>query len=395
MAVPASDLSPAEHAVQPLTVARVDLGAIRHNLGVIRARAPGAGVMGIVKADAYGHGALRVAQTLREEGVRQFAVATVAEGIELREAGFEDEILVFAAPLPHQLPAYAEHRLTVTVSSMDVAKAVAASGLTLRAQVKVDTGMHRIGVRVEKVGTAMEALRQARSVEVVGVWTHFATADSSADQKGKGAAFAREQMLRFRKAFAALEDAGLTDCPLHVANTGALYFVPDALRDHAYVRAGGALYGLLSSAALAEHAADLRPAMRLTTRVVHCQLVGRGETVSYDRTWKADRPTYIATLPVGYGDGLPRSLSNRGLVGIGGQLYPVAGRVCMDMTMLDLGAVGDAGGKVSVGDEAVIFGAGGPSAFEQANRADAMAYVMTTGLLPRVPRIYHEVPPAG
>jgi alanine racemase len=156
------------------------------------------------------------------------------------------------------------------------------------------------------------------------------------------------------------------------------------------VRAGGALYGLPSSATLAEHATDLRPAMRLTTRVVHRQLVVRGETVSYGQLWKASRPTYVATIPVGYGDGVPRSLSNRGLIGIRGKLYPVAGRVCMDMMMLDLGAVGDAGEKVQVGDEAVIFGAGGPSAFEQANRSGTMAYVMTTGLLPRVPRVYHR-----
>ena len=382
-----------EDAEQALTVAHVDLGAIRHNLAAIRARAQGADVIGIVKADAYGHGAMQVADTLWDEGVRHFAVATVAEGIALRQGGIGGDVLVFAAPLPHQLPAYARHDLAATVSSLDVAEAIAASGLRLRVQVKVDTGMHRIGIRPDEMRAVVGVLQQGGQAEIVGIWTHFATADSAAAAEGPGAAFAQHQLRAFQEALAAAAAAGLGTCPIHLANSGALHFVPDAVRERAFVRAGGLLYGLPSSAELAESALDLHPAMRLTTRVVHRQLVERGETVSYDRTWEAGRPTHIATLPIGYADGLPRALSNCGLVGIGGHLFPVAGRVCMDMTMLDLGAVGDAGEAVQVGDEAVVFGVGGPSAFEQAARSRLMAYVLTAGLTARVPRLYADRAP--
>ena len=372
-----------------LTVAHVDLGAVRHNLGVIRRRAEGAAIIGIVKADAYGHGALRVAETLRSEGVTHFAVATVAEGVALRRGGIDGDILVFAAPLPHQIPAYAEHDLAVTASSMETADVIVRSGLPLRVHVKVDTGMHRIGVRAEDTRAVLDVLRRGDAVEVVGIWTHFATSDSVS---GADAAFVQQQMRQFQTAIDAAAEIGFDECPIHLANSGALWFVPDSVRERAFVRAGGLLYGLPSSAGLAEHATEVRPAMRLTTRVVHRQLVPRGDTVSYGRTWKAERPTYVATLPIGYADGLPRTLSNQGLVGIDGHLFPVAGRVCMDMTMVDLGAVGDAGEQVRVGDEVVVFGAGGPSAFEQANRSGLMAYVMTTGLTARVPRRYTNEP---
>ena len=359
------------------TRAEIDLVALRANLRAIRERAGDAGVMGIVKADAYGHGVEHVVPVLREEGVGIFAVANVPEALRLRDLGVTERILVFAAPLPDALPIYAEHDFEVTVSSPAVAEAVAALGRPLRVHVKVDTGMHRIGVRPDETPGVMRRLRQAPNVEIVGLWTHFATADE------RDASFAEAQLARFENVVAAV---GEPLPPIHLANTGALLQLPEAVRRRALVRAGGFLYGLPPSDLVAERA-DLRPVMRLVTRVVHLQTVAAGETVSYGRTWTAEAPTRIATLSTGYGDGLPRRLSNRGEVGIGGRRYRIAGRVCMDFTMVDLGPPDGPGAAVAVGDEAVVLGPGGPSAFEVAEMAGTISYALPCGLTARVPRV--------
>ncbi len=361
----------------PLTVAEIDREALRANLRSLRSLAGEAEVVGIVKADAYGHGVELVVPVLREEGVSLFAVATVPEGIELRRLGVTERVLVFAAPLPGALPAYAAHGLEATVPSVAVAEAAVALGASLRVHVKVDTGMGRIGLAPKEVAGVLRRLRTAPHVEIAGLWTHFATADEP------DAAFARIQLGRFE---AVLAEVGEPLPPVHLANTGAVLQLPESVRRRAFVRGGGYLYGLPSSPLIAERA-DLRPVMRLVTRVVHLKTAAAGETVSYGRTWTASAPARIATLAAGYGDGLPRARSNRGLIGIGGRRYPVAGRVCMDMTMLDLGPPDGPGASVSVGDEAVLFGPGGPSAFEAAEAMGGMAYTLTTGLTARVPRV--------
>lgn len=361
----------------PLPVrAEIDLGALRHNLRLLRERAAGAEVLGIVKADAYGHGVEHVVPVLRAEGVRTFAVASVAEAVRLREIGVTERVLVFAAPLPGDLPAYAAHGLDVTVSSREVAEAVAAFGAPLRVHVKVDTGMHRIGLQPDEAPAALALLRGAPHVEVAGLWTHFATADDA------DPGFAREQMRRFE---AVVRAVGEPVPPLHLANSGAVAQLPAAVRGRALVRPGGLLYGIPSSSAIAD--VGVRPVMRLVARVVHLHTVAPGETVSYGRTWRAERPTHIATLSVGYGDGLPRQLSNRAAFGVGGRRCPVAGRICMDMTMLDLGDPDGPGAAVAVGDEAVVFGPGGPSAFELAEQAGTISYALPCGLTARVPRV--------
>jgi len=362
------------------TRAEIDLDALRANLASIRRLAGEAAVMGVVKADAYGHGTEHIVPVLQEEGVEMFAVANVPEALRLRTLGVTERILIFAASLPDALPAYAEHGFEATVSSLAVAEAVAALGRPLRVHVKVDTGMHRIGVRPDEVSRVMRLLREARHVEVAGLWTHFATADE------RDASFAEEQLARFD---AMVDAVGEPLPPLHLANTGALVQLPAAVRRRALVRTGGFLYGLPSSDLVAERA-DLQPVMRLVTRVVHLQTVAAGETVSYGQTWTADAPTRIATLPIGYGDGLPRQLSNRGEVGIGGRRYRIAGRVCMDFTMLDLGPPDGSGASIAVGDEAVVFGPGGPSALEVAEWAGTLTYDLTCGLTARVPRMTIE-----
>ncbi|MEM6326872.1 MAG: alanine racemase [Bacteroidota bacterium] len=371
------DLSP--------TRAEVDLGAIRHNARVLARLAAPASVLAVVKADAYGHGAIPVARALAEEGVKRFAVATVGEGATLREAGIETPILVFAAPLPHALAAYVRLGLSVTVSSREVAEHVTEAARThgpLTAHVKVDTGMRRLGVRPEETAEVLRLLHDAPGVSAEALWTHLATADGDLG-------FARDQLRTFETL---LGDLGSLRPPLHhVANGPMLLRMPeDAAREGTLVRAGGVLYGLSSSRMLAPHlaAADLRPAMRLVTRVVHLQTVRAGETISYGRTWTAPEDRRIATLPVGYADGLPRALSNRGRVGIGGRLLPIAGRVCMDMLLADLGPPDGPAASVRLGDEAVLFGPGGPDALDQAEAGETITYELTCALAARVGRAW-------
>ncbi len=362
---------------ESLTCAEIDLGALRTNLRSLRALAGKAEVVGIVKSNAYGHGVDLVVPVLREEGVSLFAVGTVAEGMQLRRLGVTERILVFAAPLPEQLPAYAAQGLEVTVSSVAVAEAVVALGASLRVHVKVDTGMGRIGLQPDEVAESMRLLRATPGIEVAGLWTHFATADDPDTD------FAHTQLARFE---AVLAEVGEPLPPLHLANTGAVLQFPETVQRRAFVRAGGYLYGMPSSDLVAERT-EVQPVMRLVTRVVHLKTVAVGDTVSYGRTWTAEAPTRIATLAVGYGDGYPRQLSNRGEASIGGRRYPIAGRVCMDMTMLDLGLPEGPGASVSVADEAVLFGKGGPSMTEVAAAMGEMAYVLPTGLTARVPRV--------
>ncbi|MEP0549037.1 MAG: alanine racemase [Rhodothermales bacterium] len=367
-------------AAASLARAEIDLNALRYNLRYLRRLAGDAEVMGIVKANAYGHGVEHVVPVLRAEGVGVFAVANVPEAVRLREIGVTERVLVFGAPLPEALPAYAAHDLEVTVSSRAVAEAAVALGQSLRVHVKVDTGMGRIGLQPDEVAGVMAMLRAAPHVEIVGLWTHFATADEP------DTSFAETQIDAFEHVAA---EVGEPLPPLHLANSGALVGLPDAVRGRAFVRVGGLLYGIPSSDVLAERT-ETKPVMRLVTRVVHVKTVQPGETVSYGRTWAAEAPTRIATLAVGYGDGLPRALSNRGAVGIGGRRYPIAGRVCMDFTMLDLGAPDGPGASVSVGNEAVVFGPGGPSAFEAAEAAGTISYDLPCGLTARVPRVVSE-----
>lgn len=366
------------------TVAEIDLARLRHNARVLQARAGGAELMGVVKADAYGHGAVSVVRALQAEGVRRFAVATVPEGIRLREAGVDDAILVFGAPLPETLPAYVACGLEVTVASEAAADAVAAAARTqgpLRAHLKVDTGMGRLGVPPADAARLVRRLKQAPGVTLAGLWTHFATSDDP------DPSFAYEQLARFEAALAPLYDAAEY---VHVANSAAVLRLPESHRafGRALVRAGIGLYGLTALPGLAE-AEGLRPVMRLVSRVAHVKTVEAGATISYGRRWRAEAPTRIATVAAGYADGYPRLVSGRADVGLGGRRYPVAGTVCMDMFMVDLGDPAGPGAGVEVGHEAVLFGEGGPSTMEVAGWAKTIPYEICCGVGGRVPRVYH------
>lgn len=373
------------HTLDPVC-ARIHLPHLRHNVRVLRRQAGDARLMGVIKADAYGHGAVRVAEVLHAEGVRHFAVARLSEAIALREAGLTASLLVLGAPLPPQLATYAAYGLGVTVSSPASAAAVieeASPAHPLRVHVKVDTGMGRIGLPPDGAAATTTRLRQAPGVELAGLWTHFATAGSD------DPSFAHTQLARFEGVLEAVGD--MAPC-IHVANSSALFTLSDRLRAFApaLVRTGIMLYGLSSRADLMERA-RLRPVMELTAQVTHVKTVPAGTSISYGRRWTAPRTTRIATLGAGYGDGYLRHGSNRAEVSLHGYRVPVVGSVCMDMMMVDLGPPGTPP-DVAVGDTAVLFGPAGPSALEVASWADTIPYEVCCRIGERVPRLYVDAP---
>jgi alanine racemase len=361
------------------TIAEIDLEAIRRNVEALKTR--DAAFMAVVKADGYGHGDVPVARTALQAGATWLGVALVEEGLRLREAGIRrDPILLLS-----EFPADAEKEvvaadLTPTVYSPRAAAALASAGRAVgrpvRAHLKIDTGMHRVGVLPEG---AVEVARSLRSegIEIEGVWTHFARSEEV------DVPTTPQQLERFRAALRDLEDAGIRPRYRHAANSGAAIAWPESHLD--LVRVGIAMYGISPGPDLAGRV-DLRPAMSLRSRVSHVQRLPAGEAISYGHTYRLERESTIATVPVGYADGYLRSLSNRGRVLIRGRRRPVAGNVTMDQLMVDVG-----GEPVEVGDEVVLFGRQGDDeirAEEVAGWAGTIGYEIVCAVSERVPREY-------
>lgn len=369
-------------AVPALVRAEIDGRALVRNVRRLRQHDPDGQPVGVVKADAYGHGATFIARRLMDEGIEWLAVSTVAEAVALREDGITARLLVLGAPLTDHLSWAARYDLDLTVSSPAVADAVAASGLPLRVHAKVDTGMHRLGIAPEAAPSVVRGLQRTPGVSVEALWTHFATAD------GPDVSFVYEQLRRFT----AVLDALGADAPpvVHTDNGPASirHLTREALRGRRrLIRFGGVLYGMSSDPSLDDATSALEPVMRLVTRVVHVQTVVPGESVSYGRTWSPETPRCVATLAGGYGDGLPRAMQRGATVGIGGRRVPVVGRVCMDMLMVDLGVAEGPAGDVRVGDDAVLWGRGGPPVETTALACGTMPYELTCGLTSRVVRV--------
>ncbi len=359
----------------------VDLPAIAGNLQAIRdrVRVP---VMGIVKANAYGHGLVAVARHLEASGVDRLGVAFVEEGIALRRAGVRLPILVLGGIFGPQVADYLRHDLEITVSSLDKLRQVEAvaeaSGQRARVHLKIDTGMERIGVHSYSCGAFIEAAVGSRWCDIVGVYSHLACADDPASP------MTARQVERFAEACAHFTRIGAPMPLRHLANSGGVLHAPDTWLD--LVRPGIILYGVLPDPA-SNPAIALRPALSLVSRVVYFKVVRAGGTVSYAATWTAAVDTRIATVPVGYGDGFPRALSSRGEVLLRGQRRRIAGRVCMDQFMVDLGPDGTAYNE----DEVVLVGVQGDDAIrveDVARQAGTIPYEILTGLNERIPRHY-------
>ena len=351
----------------------VDLGAIRHNVRALQRRAPSSLLMAVVKADAYGHGAVPVARAALDAGAQGLAVVTAEEGAELREAGIEAPILVFTDLLPDGMALAERSRLTVTAHSQESAERVATRP-GLEAHLKVNTGMNRWGVDPGGVGEARKALGR----QLAGVYTHFATADSDAEET-------RRQIGAFDAVLSAHDFGGVL---VHAANSAATLWHPSA--HYGCVRPGIAVYGMHPEGDGGDPAEEgLRPALSLKSYVAAVRDVAPGEGVSYGLTWRAERPTRAATVPVGYAEGYRRALSGKAFALIGGKRCPILGRVTMDACVFGVD------GEVGVGDEVVLVGEQGDEvlrAEEVARWAGTINYEVTTGINPRrVERSYRSV----
>ncbi|HOT95544.1 MAG TPA: alanine racemase [bacterium] len=362
------------------TWAEIDLGAIAFNLQGICHRVKPAGIMAVVKADAYGHGALQVSRVALQEGAAYLAVAVVDEAVALRKGGIEAPILVFGGFSPEDAPLFLDWELDATLfdtrSTELLRHAAQQRNRPTRVHIKVDTGMGRLGIPWQEAAAFAAAVRQAEGLELTGLYTHFATSDAL------DKSFANLQLIRFKTVVEALESQGIRIPLKHAANSAAILDMPGSYFD--MVRPGIMMYGQYPSTETTE-SIEIRPAMSFKTAVSQVKTILRGESVSYGRTFIADRPTTIATLPVGYADGYNRLLSNRGEVLIRGRRCPVAGRVCMDLIMA---AAGD---EVQVGDEAVLFGRQGDAEISVASICQLLGtipYEVTCWVSKRVPRVY-------
>ena len=330
------------------TFAVIDTTALRHNYACLRAAAgDDVAVMAIVKANAYGHGAAVVAPVLQEAGADWFGVATVGEAVELRSCGIERPILVLTGANAGEVSVLLKQRLAVAVLHEEMASelSAAAAGANLPIHLKIDTGMGRLGVRPEELPSLLTALRSLGNLTVDGVFSHFGNADDVNQD------FSDSQIARFEEALQIIAAQGFAPRWVHLANSAATIARPDAR--YAMIRPGIALYGIApAGVAHTDSGKQLRPVMRLTTRIVQIKELPAEYPVSYAQTFITRRPSRIAVLPIGYADGYGRSLSNKGHVLVRGKRAPVVGNVCMDLTMIDVTDVEGA----ALADEVVLWG---------------------------------------
>jgi len=360
-------------------IATIDLSALEHNLGRIRRHLRGSTrVLAAVKADGYGHGAVPVARRLAARGVDWFGVATPGEALALREGGVPGDILLFGpAYRADTLRRLADEGVALTVADETGLEALQAVNTTrpLRVHLKVDTGMGRLGLPWHTAQELARRVERAPGIELEAVWTHLARADEA----GRGPSL--QQLERFERLLDALRADDIVPRLRHAANSAGVFGYPEAHYD--LVRPGIALYGYHAGDAVQALEPGLHPVMRLQAPVTFVKRVPADTPISYGGTWQARRETTLATLRVGYADGYPRLLSNRGAVSLHGRSLPVAGRVCMDQIVVDAGDL-----PVAPGDTATLWGPPGPAAETLARSIGTIAYELLTGVASRVPRRY-------
>ena len=367
--------------MQRYNVCEIDLAAIRHNVGVMKSHITGgAKFLAVVKADAYGHGAVPVAKAALEAGADMLAVAIPEEGIELRNAGIAAPILVLGGIEEGAAEAVVQYGLTQVVFDESRVRALARAGQklgqTAAVHLKLDTGMNRIGVRTEEEAQTLTRLIDSLSgIELTGCFTHMATADED-DPTGT-----LKQIARFEALCGTVKAVHAGRLVCHGANTASIFRYPQLHAD--MVRGGLALYGYPP----VPEAKDLQPAMRWVTRGIYVKTIAPGDRVSYGGRFEATRPTVVMTVPVGYADGYRRGISGKGCVLVRGRRAPILGRVCMDQLMVDVTDIPGA----RVGDEVVLLGRQGGEvigAEEMASWLDTISYEVLCSPSKRVPRVY-------
>ena len=373
----------AEDELRP-THLEVDLGVLAANYAAIARHVAPAQVMPILKANAYGHGLVAVAQKLETIGAPYVGVAYLEEGLRLRQAGVRMPVLVMGGIVGSQIPRFLEHDLTLTASSVDKLSAIdecaARMGRTARVHLKIDTGMERIGVHWYNAGKLLEASLGKKHLRVEGVFTHFANADEA------DLSHTRLQLERFHEVLAFYERRSLPTPLRHAANSGAILQLPESYFD--MVRPGILFYGASPTTSL-PLSLPVQQALRWITSVVFFKVVQAGFPVSYGSSWSPPEQTRIITLPVGYGDGYVRSMSGRAEVLLHGRRAKVVGRICMDQVMVDIGWT-----SAFNGDEVVLLGSSNTHSGqairieELATWAGTIPHEVLTSINTRVPRVY-------
>lgn len=369
------------------TACEIDLAAVRNNLSIIRQKAgKTCKIMAVVKADAYGHGVTEVAKLLEAENVDYFAVAMLEEALRLRADDINRPIIILGGIFEGQEGALFDHNLTSMVFSLEMIRKINEEGSKRgkkgKIHLKIDTGMGRLGIQPEEVNSFCRAISTMQNIEIEGVATHFSCADfipGSTD-----AAFTELQIERFKGCIAEIKSLGYEIPLIHAANSAAIFNFPDSIFN--LVRPGIMLYGSYPSP-LVKRIKGLKGAMSLKTKIIDIKDVDEGFGVSYGRTFITSARQRIAVVPVGYADGYRRELSNKGEVLVRGKRAGIAGKVCMDMTMLDVTGIKG----VENGDEVSLFGGKGANAIsidEFAEVVGTIPYEIMCGISQRVPRVY-------
>ena len=358
------------------TYLEVNLTQLRRNLEAIRERVKPARVMPIVKANAYGHGLDGVARFIADFS-DYLGVATLEEGIHLRQIGVDKPILVMGGTLLEQIPWFLRYDLTLTASSADLLRAAegvaAPSGQRIRAHLKVDTGMERVGVRDTDAEPFLELSLACKNVEIEGIYSHYANADSP------DLTHAKLQLERFNEVLRFYEKRSLPPPLRHISNSGGILQLPESNFD--MVRPGILFYGVYPALDI-PRTVDVKPALTWRSRVAYTKVTPPGRPLSYGSLWQAERPTRIVTVPCGYADGYFRRMSGRARLLINGKSYPQVGRICMDQFMAEAGD--DA---IALGDPVILLG-GDISAHDLAAWAGTNAYEALTNISARVPRVF-------
>jgi alanine racemase len=363
------------------TYLEIDLSAYENNIRYFQRMLGQSSIMAVVKSDGYGHGAIKIAKTAIECGVYKLAVAFLEEGVELRKAGIDVPILVMNYFTPEYVSLAIENNLTITVFSEEHAKSLLQAvkdNHTLKTHINVDTGIRRVGQTPENAVKLIEFLKNRKNIELEGIYTHFAVADEQNPD------FSLKQVELFEKLLSVIEKQGIDIREKHISNSAGALRYNQSWCD--YVRLGIASYGMQPSKEF--EITELRPVLSWYTTVSYVKRIKPGDSISYGRTYIAPTEKIVATIPVGYGDGYNRSLSNKGNVLVKGQKCPILGRVCMDQFVVDVSHLNK---KPKPGDEVVLIGKQGEnsiSAEEIAGLLNTINYEVTCAITKRVPRIY-------
>ncbi|OQX29089.1 MAG: alanine racemase [Spirochaeta sp. LUC14_002_19_P3] len=368
------------------TRAEVNLDALEYNLSCLASRVPNSALVPAVKADGYGHGAAAIAAACEAWGAAMLAVANLEECLALKDNGISIPILILEDLFPEEIEPALRHEARLSVGSMDYARKVSKTAARLKTSamvhVNLDTGMGRMGLYVDNPAEALAEIAALEGIVLDGVFSHF----PSSDETDK--VFTHQQIRETQRILKELEARGVRPNCCHIANSGAIIDLPaDTAWD--MVRPGISIYGLYPSREVDQNI-GLRPILRLVSRLIKVTRYTQEWTIGYGRTFTAGPGALIGIVPIGYGDGYPRSLSNRGSALVGNTRVPIAGRVSMDMIALDLGKVPE---PPAVGDEVVLIGSQGSEEITVADIADltgTITYEVTCDFTPRIPRLYYQ-----